>query len=281
MQGSVVTFANTMTKHSTPKSGYVSCTIMIIISNIMLKTKRLLYLILGIMLKFPLTVYATQVIDGLLIEGLDYSGKTTIANIVKDALEKKNYNIRTGHGQLASSNLSVFLASEGYSSLPSEIPKKFPDVSFMKKKLQLHLASLIVDKMLGNQMLEEYKKKGIFLIQDRYLLTLQCAKKFFIPDLEIPELKMIEGAEIPFKYNIYLTCSPQERKKRAEAREKQADNLEKYLIAHLNELYKYDELCQSMVKEKPRWHIIDTSDRNPNEVANQILYLIQQANNSF
>ena len=53
-----------------------------------------------VILEFPVTVYS-QVIDGLLIEGLDYSGKTTIAKLVKNKLEERNYNVKTGHGQLA------------------------------------------------------------------------------------------------------------------------------------------------------------------------------------
>ena len=245
----------------------------------MLRTKTILIIMWCVILEFPVTVYS-QVIDGLLIEGLDYSGKTTIAKLVKNKLEERNYNVKTGHGQLAGSDLSRFLAFEAYDTLPAEIPTKFPDANFMEKYIKLKLSGLVVDKMLGNQKLEDYKKQGVFLIQDRYLLTLQCTKRFFTPNLDMPELKMIEEAYIPFKYNIYLTCSSSTRKKRVAARGKEPDRLEKYLIVHFNELYKYDELCQSMVKEKPGWYVIDTSNTKPEEVANQILDLIEKVDTS-
>lgn len=232
-------------------------------------------IIISIMLNFSV-VYGSQVINGVLIEGLDYSGKTTIAKILKKKLEEKSYNIRTGHGMLGNSELSVFLASLGYDSLPTEVSKTFPDAKIIENKVKLHFAGLIVDKILSNQKLQEYIKQEIFLIQDRYFLTLKCAKMFFIPNLEIPELKIFEQDLIPFKLNIYLTCNLYTRKKRIQSREKEPDRLEKYLIAHLGELYKYDDLCQSMIKEKPEWYIIDTSNKKPEEIADQILDLIEK-----
>jgi len=102
--------------------------------------------------------------------------------------------------------------------------------------------------------------------------------KFFMPHMDIPELRMFEEAYIPFRHNIYLTCDATTRKQRVQDRGRVTDRLEQYMIVHMNELYKWDGLCQSMVRGRAGWHIIDTTDITPEQVANQILELIENGN---
>jgi len=125
-------------------------------------TTNILVAFTCVILLFSTILSAQEAIHGLLIEGLDCSGKSTVAKLVGDQLRKKRYNIQVGHGEITSSNLSVFLAQDAYNTLPTTIPIKFPDADFMEKFIKLKLAGLIIDKMLSAQTLKNFKNQNVF-----------------------------------------------------------------------------------------------------------------------
>lgn len=239
---------------------------------------------LGIFILFflPIISNAQERINGILLEGIDYSGKTTVAKLLSQKLQERKFNVKIGHGELAASELNKFLMQEGLKLLDNHIPAAFPDSRFMEPLVKMHIASLMIDSTKTKETIKHLNRQQTFLIQDRYVLTLQCMQKFFTPNLNLPEQTVITNNYVPFKYNVYLTCDAETRNKRMKNNIsiKVPNKIEKYFFAHLDKLQNYDNLCRSMVKDDPTWLVIDTGNLTVEQVADIILEFVDN-NPSF
>mgnify|MGYP001772824834 FL=1 len=97
----------------------------------------------------------------IVIEGIDGSGKTTVANILKDILNQKGYK--------------VFLTKEPFRSDIKEIIKKIVSEGIYDKFYGYSLACLFTsDRFLHNKVIEEYLREGYIVISDRSYHSTFC-----------------------------------------------------------------------------------------------------------
>jgi len=183
-------------------------------------------------------VESKKTIPGILIEGDDYSGKSTISH----ALEKKlqaigTNNIIYNHYYLSNHPLTSLLVTQA---------KSFSD---KEKKQQLFAVAAMIDYDLFTLQPDH------FYIQDRNWLSHLNKNKCI-------DKNIILKKRIPFAYNVFLTVSCQEQKKRMPPDK------------NLASLYYKKETLRALIPKQEHWLFIDTSHKSIDAVISEIIYFI-------
>ena len=114
-------------------------------------------------------LFADPPLYGLVIEGQDCTGKTTVINLLAEILEEEDIFFKKGHGQLTDSPLVTLLCKQAFGSLP-DFSKKREDIFLSLEGFnKFRLAQLSLDAL-------EYKahfhqNRTTFLLQDRYFFS--------------------------------------------------------------------------------------------------------------
>jgi thymidylate kinase len=196
-------------------------------------------------------------IDGLLIEGTDYAGKTAVCQEVHRRLSQAGVPSRQGHCYVHDLPLlDHFLAKA----------KQTEDL------LQIdwyYSANILVDLGLCQRQLPED-----FLVQDRHWLSQVGRNRFFHPHASELPSALIDSLHLPFTHSVYLTSSIQTKRERAKLRPPKSPRdalLRKDARLH----QAYDEYLISILPKQENWRIIDTSALSVDEVAARILKPLQ------
>lgn len=192
-----------------------------------------------------------QIIHGLLVEGADYTGKSTICTLLTRRLQTENINVQHNHCFLNSDSIVHFLYEQGSTTQD------------LHQALHFFAAGILVDVDLF------VPKKDIFYIQDRNWLTFHCITELFKEKIPIIPNNFILDKHIPFKWNVLLVSDPETKKKRFEKRTKRTA-FNQYFFENPNELQKYEQLLKQKIPENENWLIIDTSKTTAEEVADRI-----------
>jgi thymidylate kinase len=210
-------------------------------------------------------------INGILLEGGEYSGKTSVATELEKILSKKGMKVKRGHAVLHRFPVIMMLNKEAFRSLPKHIPLSFPDKNFFKRFNGFRTAQLMVDLTLAHD--SKVSRDEVFLIQDRHWYSQKFMNQFFTPGLLEAETQWMEDHKIEFKYKIYLTCSHKVRLQRSKKFPKYDAfaTLDKYFLFHVQKVDIFDKFCMDSIQKEGGWIIIDTSDKKPLEIAQAIL----------
>ena len=152
-------------------------------------------------------------INGLVLEGGEYSGKTSVAKELEKMLTAKGIKVKRGHAILQRPTVIMLLNKEAFRSLPKHIPLAFRDKTFFKRFNALRTAQLMVDLTLSQE--QKVDTDDAFLIQDRHWHTQKFMNQFFTPGLLEAETQWLEDHQIKFKHKVYLTCSNKVRLQRS------------------------------------------------------------------
>lgn len=209
-------------------------------------------------------------INGLVLEGGEYSGKTSLANELEKMLTAKGIKVKRGHAILQRPPVIMLLNKEAFRSLPKHIPLAFRDKAFFKRFNVLRTAQLMVDVTLAQE--QKVDTDDAFLIQDRHWHTQKFMNQFFTPGLLDAETQWLEGHQIKFKHKVYLTCSHKVRRQRfrKHAKSDASAIIDKYFLFHARNSHLFDEFCVDILKKEGGWMIVDTSNKKPKEIAEEI-----------
>jgi len=216
-------------------------------------------------------------IYGMVIEGQDCSGKSTICDLLKDRLLNMNIDIITGHGTLTQNNFVKFLSGCAYNALPdfNNCNKHKEQHSTLFNKFNKYsMSELILDLLIFER---EEKENKCFFLQDRYffsqiLFNIIMNKNGCLSQ----EMHMFQSMYRPFLLNIYLTVSESERIDRMHKRSigRKLDGTDLLFYNHPEIATEMDNIAKQLIKNKNQrenWMIIDTTISNPKRIANKIL----------
>lgn len=179
-----------------------------------------------------------KIIPGLLIEGEDYSGKSTVAKLLLPKLQEKLGKIIVyNHYYLSSDDVISCLIEQARSGV-SGITKR-----------KLFAAAAMIDYDLFEI------QPNTFYLQDRNWLSHINGNQFLNHDIILKK-------RFAFEYNIFLTVDLQEQKRRMNPN-----------TPIKNSHYTIKEIKQ-LIPSTENWHFINTTQKIPLEVANKILSLI-------
>lgn len=191
-------------------------------------------------------------INGLLIEGGGYTGKTTVCQLLTERLKKQN--IEYNHLIL------------GNSSLEKSILKQASRSSNVFESAQLYAASFILD-LVNFEATED-----IFYLQDRSWLSILSMNQLFLQDPEL--FAYIHENRFAFRWNVLLTVDPEIKKERFLQREKRSI-FNQYSQDHPEIQTEINQFILEQIPSDEEWLIIDTSYLSPNEIVEKIMDFVK------
>lgn len=204
------------------------------------------------------------VVNGLLIEGLNYSGKTTLARAVADILASRGVKVGSGHCFLCAEPVVESLQDLSFNGLSGKKPDGFPDPVMMRPFNAFRSAQIMADSQFAA--LRTWQD-GV-LVQDRQWLSQVCNNEFFTPGEGFLSPEWIARHAPRFTVQVYLTCSPEVRLERAEKRSRPDSHaLNTYLRANVDSFPEFERTCLELVEKHGGFEVVDTDDLDVNALA--------------
>jgi hypothetical protein len=198
----------------------------------------------------PEVTTVTDAIDGVLIEGVDYVGKTTVCGHLA-RLAGVARPVSVGRCYLHRTPLIEFLE------------RAAADSDDMIVRDHYYTAALVSDIAMPRR-LDDYR------VQDRHWLTQLGRNTFFHsgPDV-VPPSYFLE-AHRPFARNVLLTSSAAAKADRAAQRPPKSPR-DGYLRAHPQVHQEYETFLRTLLPPTEDWLELDTTGLPADEVARRVL----------
>lgn len=206
---------------------------------------------------FSLDVLAVEskdniVIRGVLIEGVNAVGKSTVSQKLKEILTKNGIKLELNHIFFSRNPLVKFTWNK---SQETENTPEEPYYFGIGTVLDLNLF---------------FPKSDLFYIQDRNWLSLECWIKFFHPDKQFGPENFLLKNHHRLQWNVFLTASYETVMARNLQRDKKSSHADSILESE-DKFIEYTNFCISKIPANENWIVIDTDDTTPDEVVEQIL----------
>ncbi len=196
-------------------------------------------------------------IHGILVEGTDYAGKTTVCALVARLLGAAGARARVGHGYLNEGPIFEFFSAEA---------KRSRDLLQIDWFCSLNMLMDLAD--CRRQPPER------FVVQDQHWLSQVGRNRFFHEDAPGLPTQRIWDEHLPFAHQFYLTSDMPTKRARCRLRPVKSAR-DAYLRAHPGAHQAYDESMLALLPRDEAWTVIDTSALSPYEVAARIMAAVR------
>lgn len=207
-------------------------------------------------------------INGVLVEGLNYSGKTTLARMVARELTSRGLKVQSGHCYLCSEPIVESLQDLSFNGLEDKEANGFPDAEMMRPFNAFRSAQIIVDSQFAAQ--KEWPVG--FLVQDRQWFSQLCNNEFFTPGESFLSAEWIAHHAPQFTVQVYLTCTPRVRLERLRKRPTaESHALNTYLRANVDSFPRFEETCLELVDRYGGFEVVNTDDLDVTDLARSLV----------
>lgn len=221
-------------------------------------------------------------VPGVMIEGYNYSGKSTLAKVVAEDLRVRGLTVRESHGTFTHESIVDNLFRQAlvdFADISHEEARArpFPDPGLFRQFDALKAAQLMIDTEFarGGSLVDP----GTVYVQDRYWLSQYAGNFVLSPGEEFLTDRWMRQRAPRFTVQIYLTCTDETRQKRCDARGAAAERhvLNSYLRHHLDGVIEMDRVAVDLVQDDPEWTVLYSDDLGPQELADQVVELFTSA----
>ncbi|WP_405880992.1 hypothetical protein OG747_21740 [Streptomyces sp. NBC_01384] len=209
-------------------------------------------------------------VPGILIEGHEYSGKSTLAQRVADGLRLRGLAVRASHGTLTRDPLGRSLLDEALTVFEGTEHHEFRHPETWRRFNSRRSAQLILDTELFGEL---GPGPGEILVQDRYWLPQYAFNQYFTP-AEGYLSEAWTASRVPrFAVQVYLTCDTATRRRRAATRDGDGAKhpLNAFLRRHLDEVAGLDRFTTGLVQDSPHWLVLRSDRLSPEEMTDVVL----------
>lgn len=191
-------------------------------------------------------------IRGILIEGVDYAGKTTLAKYLVDYCSGIGRRVRYGK-EFICTTLEISSAIEAAGTL---------NLGFQQDMIFAQATILDLRSYTHND--------DIILIQDRHWISIFGHLSFFYGSEAAAICESLLLAHHPFVCQVYLTSNRESKQARIAAcpPRSQLDSL----LAKDPELHqRYDDHIRQLLPKNEAWNVLDTTERSVIDVAQKVI----------
>jgi thymidylate kinase len=215
-------------------------------------------------------------LPGILLDGHECSGKTSIARLITDGLRARHREVTQSHGTLTRGGLVDAMLREAVAVFEGAADRPFHDLRLWRRFNSMRSAQLVVDAELAAA--QGPPEPGAVRVQDRYWLTQHSFNTFLTPGEGYLAPEWIRTRAPRFAVQIYLTCAPAARRERMAARKGPAKHaVNAFLHRHLDEIVRLDELTTRQVTGDPEWTVLRSDGCTAAELAERVLELFDEA----
>ncbi|WP_128092208.1 hypothetical protein [Streptomyces resistomycificus] len=214
----------------------------------------------------------TPPVPGILIEGHEYSGKSTLAHQVADGLRRRGRTARASHATLTPDPVVRSLLDEALTVFAGSEHHDFRHPPTWRRFNALRSAQLILDTELFSRPAAG-PQPGEILVQDRYWLTQYAFNQYFTPAEGYLSKTWVASRVPRFAVQVYLTCDTESRRRRAAARDGNSAKhpLNAFLRRHLDDVAGLDRFTARLVQDNPHWLVLPSEGLSPQEMADAVL----------
>jgi thymidylate kinase len=214
------------------------------------------------------------VLPGILFEGHECSGKTTVARLVAADLKAAGWNVAQAHATVSASGLLDAMLHEAVAIFEDSAGRPFRDPRLWRRFNSVRSAQLMIDAEMVAQR-EPPGPHDVF-VQDRHWLTQHAFNTFLTPDAHYLTPEWTRTHAPRFTVQVYLTCDPATRLERTAARRhrpaKHAVNA--FLQRHTDEIALLDELTIEQLLDDAEWTVLSSTGCTARALADQVLRLL-------
>ncbi|KOG32615.1 hypothetical protein [Streptomyces resistomycificus] len=220
-----------------------------------------------------MTTARTTTLTGVLLEGLNFAGKSTTATRLTTLLRSRGTEVHSRHCHVCDTDSTHTLQRQAKASIGDSTHRPFPDPDLLRPFNATKSAQMLIDSELAADSPYTTGSHGPVLVQDRHWFTQYCNNAFFNPGEGYLSDTWARTRAPRFTLQVYLTCSPAERARRAGTREGDAHGLNAYLRAHPKGIAALDTFCIEQIVDDSSWTIVATDGRSQDDIAQQLLAL--------
>ncbi|MFD9004270.1 hypothetical protein ACFV0T_25495 [Streptomyces sp. NPDC059582] len=208
----------------------------------------------------------------MLLEGLNFAGKSTTASRLTALLRARGSEVHSRHCYVCDSDATQALQLRAKRAVGASGGRPFPDPDLLRPFNALKSAQMLIDSELATDCAYT-GRQGPVLIQDRHWFTQYCNNAFFTPGEGYLSDTWARTCAPRFTVQVYLTCSPAERERRAGRRNGDAHGLNAYLRAHPHGIAALDTFCIEQIADDPAWTVLATDGLSQDDTAARLLDL--------
>lgn len=202
---------------------------------------------------------STETIAGLLIEGVDYSGKTSVATALAGFLRDRGVLTR---------GLACFVNAHPIIDRLLAIAR---ESDRLEERDACYTASLLLDLTLP-----VLPASRSYLIQERHALTQIARNRFFYEDHDRWQIEEIERLRPRFSCQVYLWSDLAAKRVRTRSRPPKSPR-DAMLAADRDRHQRYDDYMRSHLPADEQWLVVDTSPLTVANVAQRIVQHLEAA----
>jgi thymidylate kinase len=210
---------------------------------------------------------------GVLLEGLNFAGKSTTAARLTTLLRARGTEVHSRHCYVCDTEGTQTLQLRAKSSIGGSTGRPVPDPDLLRPFNAMKSAQMLIDSELAMDSVYAAGPEGPVLVQDRHWFTQYCNNGFFNPGEGYLSDSWVLTCAPRFTVQVYLTCSPAERERRAGRRDGDAHGLNAYLRANPKGIAALDTFCIEQIADDPSWIVVATDDLSQDEIAAHLLGL--------
>lgn len=203
-------------------------------------------------------------INGVLIEGVDYAGKTSIADNLASALKARGTPVIQNQCYLKRGELIHFLEARA------------KELNTPLERDWYYTTALLVDLYLYE---ESNHDPDVFIVQDRHWLTTLGRNAFFNKDIDFMRAGLLEQRHPKFRFNVYVRSTMEAKIRRCQNRPPKSPR-DRYLAENPEIHQQYDDFLQELLPKDEEWLILDTSDVSLEEATSAVLSYLDQGTTS-
>lgn len=190
-------------------------------------------------------------IHGVLVEGVDFVGKTIVCEKLARDLSSDGVPVRLNKCYL----------------------ERWPMIEFFEAQAKQHDSMLERDWYYSAAIVFDialFAEPREFIVQDRHWLTQVGRNRFFHPAaLELIPQGFLEQRHVPFQHNVMLTSNLETKLKRCRSRESVSPR-DRYLAANPHLHQEYERFLLDLIPADESWLVLDTSERTVEGIATAI-----------
>lgn len=211
------------------------------------------------------------VIPGLVLDGLNYSGKTTVLRLLQTKLCSSGFACDYRKCILGQDAATSELHDRAFDLLSAEPADRFPDPAYLGAFNAAMSGLLRLDT--ERQRSARYARP---VLQDRHWLSQYLNNEFFTPGVGQLAPQWVRDRAPRFSCHVYLTCSHASRMRRHRSAGRiAAHRLNRYLIKHIEQFAAFENANLERLARLEFIEVIDTDLRQPEEIAEWLLFRLQ------
>lgn len=216
-------------------------------------------------------------VPGVLIEGHEYSGKSTLARHVVQALRQDGFPVLSAHGCMTDDPAVRLLLGEVLSMFAGVDPGRYREPAVWRRFNALRSAQIMADARLAESRLDQARERGELVVLDRYWLAQHAFNRFFTPGEEYLSQAWVDRAAPDFTVQVYLRCEPETRRRRDTERPLSPKHpLNTFMRSNLDGVDALDEVTAELIDGDSRWLVLWSDREEPHSLAGRVLALLHE-----